>query len=235
VTRTTGVVPRATYRLQLHSGFTLDDAAGVVPYLARLGVSHVYSSPILQAAPGSMHGYDVVDHDRVNRELGGEAAFERLVAALHEHDVGLVLDIVPNHMAISEENRWWWDLLENGRASRFAGFFDVDWDPPESRLRDVILLPVLPDHYGRVLESGKIGVVRDGARIVVTHADQRFPVDPRSLGPLLTAAAGDARTEALASVGRELGAMPPSTSRDAGTVTRRRCAHRAARGAAGVA
>jgi (1->4)-alpha-D-glucan 1-alpha-D-glucosylmutase len=221
VTRTTGVVPRATYRLQLHSGFTLDDAAGVVPYLARLGVSHVYSSPILQAAPGSMHGYDVVDHDRVNRELGGEAAFERLVAALHEHDMGLVLDIVPNHMAISEENRWWWDLLENGRASRFAGFFDVDWDPPESRLRDVILLPVLPDHYGRVLESGKIGVVRDGARIVVTHADQRFPVDPRSLGPLLTAAAGDARSEALASVGRELGALPPSTTRDAGTVTRR--------------
>ena len=221
MTRTTGVVPRATYRLQLHAGFTLDDAAEVVPYLARLGISHVYSSPIHQAARGSTHGYDVVDHDRVNRDLGGEAAFERLVAALHEHDMGLVLDIVPNHMAVSEENRWWWDLLENGRASRYAGFFDVDWDPPESRLRDVILLPVLPDHYGRVLESGAIGVARDASRIVVTHADQRFSVDPRSLGPLLTAAAGDARSDALAAVGRELGALPPSTSRDAKEVTRR--------------
>jgi (1->4)-alpha-D-glucan 1-alpha-D-glucosylmutase len=221
VTRTASVLPHATYRLQLHAGFTLDDAAAIVPYLARLGVSHLYSSPILQAAPGSTHGYDVVDHERVSRELGGEAAFERLVAALHEHDMGLVLDIVPNHMAISEENRWWWDVLQNGRASRYAGFFDVDWDPPESRLRNVILLPVLPDHYGRVLESGEIGVVRDGARIVATHADQRFPVDPRSLGPLLTAAAERAGSEELATIARRLAALPASTSRDARAVTRR--------------
>ena len=179
-------VPRATYRVQLHAGFTFDDAAAIVPYLAQLGISHLYTSPVLQAVPGSTHGYDVVDHGRVNSELGGEEGFLRLADALHSRGMGLVLDIVPNHMAISsEQNRWWWDVLEHGPDSRYAGYFDVEWDPPERRLRNVVLLPVLPDHYGRVLDAGGIRLVRDADRVLVEHEGRRFPLDPRSVEPLL--------------------------------------------------
>ena len=181
-----GRTPRATYRVQLHAGFTLDHAAAIVPYLADLGVSHLYASPVFQARPGSTHGYDVVDHSRVSEELGGEAGFERLTDALRAHGMGLVLDIVPNHMAIGEENRWWWDVLERGRASRYARYFDIDWEPPEPRLRDVILLPFLPDHYERVLEAGDIRLVRDGERILVAHGDRRFPLDPSTGGGVTT-------------------------------------------------
>jgi len=119
---------RCTYRVQLHAGFTVDDAAGVVDYLARVGVSHLYCSPYLQAAEGSTHGYDVVDHSRLNDELGGAAAHGRLVGALAGAQLGQVLDIVPNHMARDgRANRWWWDVLENGPSSRYAGCFDIDW------------------------------------------------------------------------------------------------------------
>ncbi|HYZ00421.1 MAG TPA: alpha-amylase family glycosyl hydrolase, partial [Candidatus Binatia bacterium] len=131
----------STYRLQLGPDLDLDGAARLLPYLRRLGASHAYLSPVLQAAPGSTHGYDVVDHSRVSAELGGEAAWDRLVGAARECDVGLVLDVVPNHMAIAgRHNRWWWDVLENGPSSVYAGYFDVDWDPPESKLRNRVLL-----------------------------------------------------------------------------------------------
>ena len=113
-------VPSSTYRLQLHAGFTFDDAAKIAPYLKALGISHVYCSPYLQAAPGSKHGYDVVDHECVNRELGGEQAHQRFCARLGGLGLGQVLDIVPNHMAIGSQNRYWWDVLENGPSSRFA-------------------------------------------------------------------------------------------------------------------
>ena len=173
-------VPRATYRVQLHAGFTLDDAAGIVPYLAELGISHLYTSPVLQAAPGSTHGYDVVDHGQVSTELGGMDAFERLVVVLHAHGMGLVIDIVPNHMSIGgAENRWWWDVLERGRESRFAPFFDVDWEA------GAIVLPVLPDEFSRVLDVGGIRLTLDGDRILVAHADRRFPIDPRTAEPML--------------------------------------------------
>ncbi len=174
-------VPRATYRVQLHAGFTFDDARAILPYLRDLGVSHLFCSPVLQAAQGSTHGYDVIDHGRVSTELGGGAGWERLTDAVREHGMGTVLDIVPNHMAIGEGNRWWWDVLTHGRASEFASFFDIEWDPPESRLRDVILLPVLADHYGRVLEAGEIRLaVRDG-RPVVLAAGRAFPMDPTTV------------------------------------------------------
>ncbi len=183
-------VPRATYRVQMHAGFTFDDAIAILPYLADLGVSHMYTSPILQAMPGSMHGYDIVDYSRVNSELGGEEGFDRLTDALRAHGMGLVLDIVPNHMAIGEENRWWWDVLQHGRASRYAGYFDIDWEPPEARLRDVILLPVLADHYGRVLEAGEIRLVRDEAGVVlVAYGDRRFPLELNTAGELTSAEA----------------------------------------------
>jgi len=183
-------VPRATYRVQMHASFTFDDAIAILPYLADLGVSHLYTSPILQAMPGSMHGYDIVDHSRVNSELGGEEGFDRLTDALRAHGMGLVLDVVPNHMAIGEENRWWWDVLQHGRASRYAGYFDIDWEPPEARLRDVILLPVLADHYGRVLEAGEIRLVRGEAGVVlVAYGDRRFPLELSTVGELTSAAA----------------------------------------------
>ncbi len=213
--------PRATYRLQLHQEFTLDDAASIVPYLADLGVSHLYLSPILQAVPGSTHGYDVIDHSRVSAELGGEAAFERLTDALSAHGLGLVLDIVPNHMAVTEQNRWWWDVLRHGEASRFARWFDVDWDPPESRLHNVILLPVLRDHYGRVLEAGELSLVHDDGRFVIRYHDRAFPLDPRTLGPLVSEAAAEAGSEELAFVGTALGELPPTTVREPDQVERR--------------
>jgi (1->4)-alpha-D-glucan 1-alpha-D-glucosylmutase len=207
--------PLATYRLQLTPNFGLDDAAAVVPYLARLGVSHLYTSPHLQAAPGSTHGYDVVDHSRVNAELGGEAAYERLLQALREHDLGLVPDVVPNHMAVGvPQNRWWWDVLENGPASRYASHFDVDWDPPEIKLRNRVLVPVLGDHYGRVLESGDLQLQRDGAEFSVTYAERRFPVAPRSLDDLLGEAAASAGSDELAFLAGAYGALPPATAPD---------------------
>jgi (1->4)-alpha-D-glucan 1-alpha-D-glucosylmutase len=147
--------PRATYRLQLSREFTFDDAASIADYLAALGISHLYASPYFQAAPGSSHGYDIVNPAEVNDELGGEGGHQRLCRTLRKEGLGQVLDIVANHMAVNPRNRWWWDVLENGASSRFAGFFDVDWDPPESRHANKILLPVLEDHYGRVLEAGR--------------------------------------------------------------------------------
>ncbi len=132
--------PRATYRLQLRSEFRFAEAADLIPYLAELGISHVYSSPVLQAVPGSTHGYDVVDHAAFSAELGGEAGFSNLVAALRAHGMGLLLDIVPNHMAIaSPANRWWGDVLTHGRQSRHAPAFDIDWQPSEPPMRDTIL------------------------------------------------------------------------------------------------
>jgi (1->4)-alpha-D-glucan 1-alpha-D-glucosylmutase len=134
-------------------------------------VTHVYSSPYLQPVPGSQHGYDVVDHRRVNEELGGEGGHLRFCASLQAAGLGQVLDLVPNHMAIqSSHNEWWWDVLENGASSLYAHYFDVDWEPPEEKLRNKILLPVLPDHYGRVLEAGGDGA---GPGRRVPHASHR--------------------------------------------------------------
>jgi (1->4)-alpha-D-glucan 1-alpha-D-glucosylmutase len=215
------MLPRATYRLQLHAGFDFAAATALVPYLADLGFSHLYSSPVLQAAPGSMHGYDVVDPGRINEELGGEAGFRALVSALKARDMGLVLDIVPNHMAITRENPWWQDVLENGRASRFARFFDVDWDPPERALRDRILLPILGDHYGRVLEDGHIHLLRDEGSFRVTYAEHSMPVAPRSLDGLLSEAAMAVRADELATLAEAFGALPPSTADDRDNMRRR--------------
>ncbi|MCL2394486.1 MAG: alpha-amylase family glycosyl hydrolase [Acidimicrobiaceae bacterium] len=159
------VEPRATYRVQLHAGFTFDDAASVAGYLSCLGISHLYLSPVLAATPGSTHGYDVVDPTTISAELGGAEGHERLQAALGEAGIGQLVDIVPNHMAVSgRDNRWWWDVLENGPASQYATYFDVDWDPPESKLRNVVLLPILGDHYGRELEAGQLRLERGVGR-----------------------------------------------------------------------
>jgi (1->4)-alpha-D-glucan 1-alpha-D-glucosylmutase len=180
----------ATYRVQLHPGFGFEDAAAIAGYLSELGVSHLYASPYLQAAPGSTHGYDVVDPTRLNRELGGRDGYDHLGAALEAAKLGQVLDVVPNHMAITgRDNAWWWDVLENGPSSIYASYFDVDWDPPESKLRNMVLLPILGDHYGRAIESGQLQVAREGGSFVVEYYDHAAPIAPRSLDALLEAAA----------------------------------------------
>ena len=214
-------VPVSTYRLQLHEGFTFDQAAAIAPYLSALGVTHVYSSPYLQAAKGSMHGYDVVDHQRVNAELGGEAGHERFSKTLGENGLGQVLDIVPNHMAIGRENRFWWDVLENGAASRYASFFDIDWQPQEERLRDKVLVPVLGDQYGRVLTAGDIRVERAGGMFVVTVAGQQLPAAPTSVPVMLGKAAVYAKSDALSFVAASYGRLPVPSFDDRRTILAR--------------
>ena len=191
--------PRATYRLQFHEGFGLDCAVEIADYLKALGVSHVYSSPYLQAAPHSMHGYDVVDHRSVNEELGGATAHLRLTAKLREVGLGQVLDIVPNHMAISgSRNRWWWDVLENGPASRYANYFDIDWQSAEEKLRNKVTVPILGNQYGRVLEAGEIQLAREGGNFVFRYFENRLPASPESIAPVLVAAAERACSDYLA-------------------------------------
>ncbi len=176
----------ASYRLQMTADFGFDDAAKVLPYLATLGISHVYLSPILQAAAGSAHGYDIVDHNRLSEELGGEAAYARFCHAATALGLKQIIDIVPNHMSIHDQrNAWWWDLLEDGPGSRFASYFDVDWDPPEAKNRNVLLVPILGDHRGKVLEKREIRLVRNGGRFVFRYHEHAVPVAFHTIGQLL--------------------------------------------------
>ena len=214
-------VPGSTYRLQLHREFTFDDAAAIVEYLKTLGVTHVYCSPYLQAAPGSMHGYDVVDHRRVNEELGGGAAHERFCKRLEKNGLGQVLDIVPNHMSLGAENKYWWDVLENGTNSRYASFFDIDWNSSEERLRDKVLVPILAEQYGRALSAGKVVVLRKGARFTVEAAGQTFPVSPGSLSMILGKAAEYAKSDALNFVSASFARLPSPDFWDRRTILAR--------------
>jgi len=208
--------------VQLAPSFDFDQAVAVAPYLRDLGVSHFYASPYLQAAAGSTHGYDVVDHHRVNVELGGEEGHQRLCAALDQAGLGQVLDIVPNHMAITgPENAWWWDVLENGPSSVYASYFDVDWDPPESKLRNMVLLPILGDHYGRVLEAGELRLERRAGTFTFTYFDHAVPVGPRSLDDLLAGAAARCQSDELESMATAFGRLPPSTATDRESVRER--------------
>ncbi|MEW6475109.1 MAG: malto-oligosyltrehalose synthase [Actinomycetota bacterium] len=213
--------PLSTYRVQLQPAFGFDDVTAIAPYLHRLGVTHLYSSPYLQAAAGSTHGYDVIDHSRVNAELGGEEGHERMCAALGANQLGQVLDIVPNHMAIVGGNRWWWDVLENGPSSQYASYFDVDWDPPEAKLRNTVLMPILGDHYGRVLEAGEFRLQRDGGAFTVHYYEHVLPVAPRSLDDLLAAAARRCRSMELESLATFFGRLPPSYLTDRASVRER--------------
>ncbi|HEY1272294.1 MAG TPA: alpha-amylase family glycosyl hydrolase, partial [Terriglobales bacterium] len=139
----TSLLPTATYRLQFNRGFTFRDANALVPYLASLGISHVYSSPYFRARPDSMHGYDIIDHNSLNPEIGSPEDYDSFVAALHQHGMGQILDVVPNHMGVmGSDNAWWLDVLENGEASEFADFFDIDWQPIKEELRDKVLVPI---------------------------------------------------------------------------------------------
>jgi len=194
----TAIIPRATYRLQLHQDFDFAAATRILPYLQRLGVSHVYCSPITRARPGSQHGYDVVDHREINPELGGRAGFERFAAAARAHGLGLLLDLVPNHMGvIGAHNPWWADVLENGPASAYADFFDINWQPFNRELEGKVLLPVLGEAYGDVLDQGQLQLVFDAAagQFQLAYYAHRFPVDPHTWPTLLQAAAASLQDE----------------------------------------
>ncbi len=173
-------LPLATYRLQLQPAFTFRDAAAIIPYLAELGISDVYCSSYLKAAPGSTHGYDICDYGTLNPELGSDADYQAFLDELSAHGMGHVLDFVPNHMAVEPvQNLWWHDMLEHGPASPFARFFDVDWDPEKPELKNRVLLPFLGDQYGAVLERGELKLVlEDGRLSVVSGGDTRRPIDP---------------------------------------------------------
>jgi (1->4)-alpha-D-glucan 1-alpha-D-glucosylmutase len=173
------MILRATMRLQLHKDFTFTDAAGLAPYLVDLGISHVYSSPILTARAGSMHCYDVIDPTSVNPELGGEEGFRKFVAVLRAAGLGLIVDIVPNHMAVGgSDNPWWTDLLQYGQSSQFADFFDVDWETNDPDLRGKVLAPFLGRPYGEALEAGEIRLEPAASgEPVVRYFDSEFPID----------------------------------------------------------
>jgi len=207
-------VPLSTYRLQLHAGFTFDDAADVAEYLRYLGISHVYCSPYLQAAPGSMHGYDVVDHERANEELGGEDALKRFSQLLKELGLGQVLDIVPNHMALGTKNRYWWDVLENGPSSRFADWFDIEWHLDEAKLQNKALVPILGDQYGLILSAGQITLEHDDGAFWVRYMDHKLPVAPQSLAGLLRRAAEYAHDDMLNFIADSFARLPAAESTD---------------------
>ncbi|MEW5931004.1 MAG: malto-oligosyltrehalose synthase [Gemmatimonadota bacterium] len=181
-----GRVPVSTYRLQLNHRFTFCDAADVVPYLAELGISDLYASPYLQARPGSMHGYDITNHESLNPEIGTEEEHGRMTHALREHGMGHLLDIVPNHMGIAAgSNPWWNDVLEHGPSSPYSAYFDIDWKPYKTELEGKVLLPVLGGQYGEVLEKGELKLVYEDGRFHIDYWDTRFPSAPAPTAAVL--------------------------------------------------
>ena len=198
------ITPTATYRLQFRNGMTFDHAANLAPYLARLGISHLYAAPIFQAEPGSTHGYDVVDNRVIDSSLGGDAGFERMVAAQRAEGIGIVLDFVPNHMSASTYNPYWRDVLEWGEASDCAQFFDIDWSAPK------LLVPALGTSYGQALEEGKFGLLfdaRDGG-LTFTYYDLKLPLTPTSYAQVLMRVDG----EDFAEWARRFAVATPQTS-----------------------
>ncbi len=220
------IIPRATYRLQFNRDFTLAQAAELVPYLAELGISHCYASPYLKARPGSGHGYDIVDHNTLNPEIGSAEDFERLVAALRAHGMGQLLDMVPNHMGVmGADNGWWLDVLENGQASAYAAYFDIDWEPLNAELRGKVLLPLLGDHYGTVLNRGELKLGFDAAHgeFSLAYYQHRLPVDPAEyprivahrLERIVAALGAQHETlQRLQSLVTAFGHLPPRTETD---------------------
>src|SRR5262249_51800722 len=181
-------IPLATYRLQFTADFNFDDAARVVPYLNALGITHVYASPLMKARKGSTHGYDIVDHSQFNPELGGEAGFVRFSDTLKQHDIGQIIDFVPNHVGIHfADNPYWLDVLEWGPASPHAASFDIDWDQLPYRARGGVLLPILGSAYGEALERGEIELRFDAdeGSFSAWYSEHRLPIAPERYGEVL--------------------------------------------------
>lgn len=186
-------IPVSSYRLQLNKQFTFADATRLVPYLHKLGISHCYVSPFLKARAGSNHGYDIVDHSQLNPEIGSLEEFDEFIDVLQHHNMGLIADIVPNHMGImGSDNNWWMDVLENGQASDYARFFDIDWQPVKKSLQNKILVPILGDHYGDILEQQALKLMFDAGQgeFSIVYYQHRFPVDPKTYPVILSAQDG---------------------------------------------
>ncbi|HVE49988.1 MAG TPA: malto-oligosyltrehalose synthase [Casimicrobiaceae bacterium] len=225
-------IPRATYRVQLHSDFRFTDATALVPYLAALGISHLYCSPYLKARPGSRHGYDIVEHAMLNPEIGSREDFDLLVDTLARHGMSHLCDVVPNHMAImGSDNAWWMDVLEHGPASRYATFFDIDWSPQDPFLANKVLVPVLGDAYGAVLERGELRLAfePDSGAFAVNYFDHRLPLDPRESATLVQLAAeaahphlAETAREALRVLVTDLQALPTRDDTDHAEERRRK-------------
>jgi len=187
------VRPGSTYRLQFNHRFRFLDGIRLIPYLHHLGVTTLYASPILAARAGSMHGYDITDHNRLNPEIGTEEEFQQLLNELRRHGMGLLLDVVPNHMSVGYgTNPWWQDVLQNGRASNYANFFDIDWTPLKPDLRDKVLLPILGNQYGEELEAGHIVLANENGDFRIKYFEKVLPVDPQTI-PLIFRSMGELR------------------------------------------
>jgi len=172
-------IPSSTYRLQFNRRFTFADARQIVPYLDALGISDCYASPYFQARAESMHGYDITDHNKLNAAIGSREEYDAWIADLHAHGMGQIVDFVPNHMGIGEPlNHWWMDVLENGPSSTYAPFFDIDWKPLKADLEDKVLLPILGDQYGRVLERGELQVSFEAGAFYLRYYEHEFPIAP---------------------------------------------------------
>lgn len=181
-------IPTATYRLQMNQHFTFRDAAEIIPYLSSLGISHCYCSPYLRARPGSLHGYDIIDHNTLNPEIGSPEDYDHFIAELHRHGMRQIVDIVPNHMGVmGSDNSWWLDVLENGEASDYAEFFDIDWSPIKDELQGKVLVPVLGDQYGTALEKGDLKLTFDPehGEFSIFYFQHRFPIAPREYPRIL--------------------------------------------------
>jgi (1->4)-alpha-D-glucan 1-alpha-D-glucosylmutase len=224
-------IPRATYRLQLNRELRFRDVTALVPYLDALGISDVYLSPIVQACAGSSHGYDICNHNRINPELGDENALRELSAELQRHGMGLILDVVPNHMGIRDVcNAWWMDVLENGPSSVHAHYFDIDWRPVKRELRNKVLLPILEDQYGKTLESGKLRLVFEAGSFYIRYYETILPLAPRTYSDILSHAL-DLLSESLSpdhphlqelqSILTALSYLPPRTELDPGKIAER--------------
>ena len=182
--RSKAAIPSSTYRLQFNNQFRFADATRIIAYLHDLGVTDIYSSPYFKAKKGSLHGYDIVDPNALNPEIGTRQDYAAMAAELQRHGMGQVLDIVPNHMCVdSSENLWWMDVLENGPSSPYAKFFDIDWTPVKKELKDKVLIPVLGDQYGDILEGQELLLVFEEGALFVYYHEQKFPLRPRVLCP----------------------------------------------------
>lgn len=225
-------LPTATYRWQFNQHFTLAQAAVLIDYLDALGISDVYASPLFVARPGSLHGYDVTDHSRLNPELGSRDDFNQFADRLRQHEMGLMMDVVPNHMCIAGSgNQWWNDVLENGPGSDYARYFDIDWHPPKQNLANKVLLPVLGDQYGRVLENQEIRLHYQRGTLSANYYETRLPIAPRTSSLILKAALekvspqlddSDPHRLELESIITALSHLPPRTETDPEKIKERR-------------
>lgn len=224
-------IPRATYRLQFNANFTLNDALELVDYLVDLGISDVYASPIFKPRRGSTHGYDIVDYSQFNDVIGGAEAFYRLTDTLNERGMGLLMDIVPNHMGVNTENAWWTDVLKNGPSSAYANYFDIDWRPRNRALDDKVMQPILGDHYGRVLEAGEFEIVYWHGDFYLHYYEHQFPITPETYVEILqlvyqeflSSAAHNRDDEMeLLSIITALNYLPPYSTQDPVAIMERR-------------